>query len=228
MLFGTLLFSLFLQFSTSSFIFKNTFNIPSADLNKISYFLESEYNKLKEKWNIRQEKKIEIFFCATTDDFVWKTKSNRRTGAVYTGNKIYLQPLKFLKQRNILYDVLRHELIHAVMVGGNNKQMPKWFHEAFAIYESGEQKRIKKKVSLKFNSLAELESFSNSANYNIMETSYYYLGITMQYLITEYGEKSISSVITDRNLSFEESLFMATGESFPTFEKKIIKHLSGY
>jgi hypothetical protein len=213
-----------LQFNTSNFIFKNTYNISGTDLKEISYFLEKEYAQLTGRLKLNRQTKVKIVFCNTTDDFVLKTRANRRIGAIYKNNSIFLQPLFFLKNRKILYDVLRHELVHAILDNSAKNKIPKWFNEAFAIYVSGEMKRLKKKAILNFGTIRQLESCINSMDYRIMETSYYYLGLSMQFLINNYGEDKIISLLNN-DILFEDSVKKVLGEPFETLEKKIVSYV---
>jgi hypothetical protein len=218
-----------LQFNTSTFTFKNTYNISGSDLKEISYFLEKEHDRLKSKWNIDTYNKIEVFFCSSTDDFIWKTGTNKRISALYKNNVIFLQPLNFLKGRRILFGVLRHELIHAMLDRPDKGKIPKWFNEAFSIYISNELKRVKKKSEIKFKTMAELESKINSKDYKVTETSYYYLGLTMQFLIQQYGEEKIKSLLAfEKNENFEAHFKSVMGESFESIEKKITSQLSKF
>lgn len=220
---------LMFQFNTSAFTFKNTYNISGTDLKEISYFLETEYTRLKSKWNIYSKNKVEIFFCSSTDDFVWKTGADRRISALYKNNRIYLQPLNLLKGKKILFGVLRHELIHAMIDGLDKRNIPRWFNESFAIYISGELNRVKKKSTLKFTKMTELESCTTSKDYNVIETSYYYLGLTMQFLIQQYGEEKIKSLLIEsNNESFASSFKSVMNESFESVETNIISYLSKF
>lgn len=224
-----LLSLLLLQFSTSTFTFKNTYNIPGSDLKEISYFLETEYSHLKDRFHLNRKKKIEIFFYNSTDEFVRHTGANRRIGAIYNNNRISLQPIKLLRQRRILLDVVRHELIHALLDGDDNKKIPKWLNEAFSIFESGELNRVKKRTAIKFTSLNELESCLYSKDYKVIETSYFYLGLAMQYMIKQYGEEKVTGLINEKkDLKFELLFSEITGESFQKAENKIIKYITSF
>jgi hypothetical protein len=219
----------FLQLSSSQFIFKKIYNVPSSDLKRISYFLEKESIKFKNKWDISQNKKIEIFFCESVDEFYRYTKANRRLAAFYKDGKIYLQPLKILKSRNILFPVVKHELIHALLDRENKLILPRWFNEAFTIYEAGDQPRLTKKSKIKINSLRDFDIFLSSKNYNDIETACFYLGNTMVFLFNEYGEEKIKRIINcGAGKKFNEEYFTIFGESLELSEQKIIKYLQKF
>jgi hypothetical protein len=219
----------FLQLSSSQFVFKKIYNIPSSDINNISYFLEKESIKFKDKWDISKNKKIEIIFCESVDEFCRYTKANRRLAAFYKRDKIYLQPLKILKSRNILFQVMKHELIHALLDGEDKLILPRWFNEAFTIYESGEQLRLTKKSKIKIRSLNDFNIFLNSKNYNDIETAYFYLGNIMVFLFNEYGEEKIKNIINcSAGKNFNEEYFNIFGESLELSEQKIIKYLKKF
>jgi len=219
----------FLQLSSSQFIFKNTYNIPSSDIKNILYFLEKESIKFKEKWNVSKREKIEVIFCESVDEFCRYTKANRRLAAFYKEDKIYLQPLKILKSKNILFQVMKHELIHALLDREGKIILPRWFNEAFTIYESGEQLRLKKKSKIKIKSLNDFNMFLSSKNYNDIETTYFYLGNVMVFLFNEYGEDKIKRIINcTGKKSFEEEYNSIFGESLELSEEKIIKYLQKF
>ena len=226
MLFINIILFTFLQLSSSQFVFKKIYNVPSSDLKNVSYFLEKESIKFKDKWDISKNKKIEIIFCESVDEFCRYTKANRRLAAFYKQDKIYLQPLKILKSRNILSQVLKHELIHALLDREDKLVLPRWFNEAFTIYESGEQLRLTKKSKIKIKSLNDFNLFLNSKNYNDIETAYFYLGNVMVFLFNEYGEEKIKKIINcDAGKSFNEEYFNILGETFELSEQKIVKYL---
>ena len=140
-----------------------------------------------------------------------------------------MQPLNLLKGKKILFGVLRHELIHAMIDGSGKGKIPKWFNESFAIYVSGELNRVKKEVPIKFKTIGELEALINSKDYRIIATSYYYLGLTMQFLVQQYGEEKIKSLLAiGKTDNFENSFKPILGEAYEAVEKKIISSLAKF
>jgi hypothetical protein len=219
----------FLQLNSSQFVFKKIYNVPSSDINSISYFLEKESVKFKDKWDISKNKKIEIIFCESVDEFCRYTKANRRLAAFYKEGKVYLQPLKILKSKNILFPVIRHELIHALLDRDDKLVLPRWFNEAFTIYESKEQPRLTKRSKIKINSLNDFDTLLNSKNYNDIETAYFYLGNTMLFLFNEYGKEKIKNIINcDAGRNFKEEYFNVFGESLEISEQKIVRYLQKF
>ena len=219
----------FLQLSSSQFVFKKIYNVPNSDIKNISYFLEKEALKFKEKWDVSKNKRIEIIFCESIDEFCRYTKANRRLAAFYKEDKIYLQPLKILKSRNILFQVMRHELIHALLDREDKIILPRWFNEAFTIYESGEQSRLTKKSKIKIKSLSDFNMFLDSKNYNDIETAYFYLGNAMVFLLNEYGEEKIKRIINcGVGRGFDEEYFNIFGETLELSGEKIIKYLQKF
>jgi len=224
-----IIFVFLLQYNSSNFTFKNVYNVPSNDIRAISYFLQSEYDNFKKKITFKHNLKTEVIFCSSLDDFINKTKTSNKIGAIYKNKKIFLQPIEVLKRKGILYNVLKHELIHLIFDCLNNPNIPKWFNESYAVYFSGDLDRVRKKVKIKFNSLRDIESFINSKNYDEVQTSYYYLGLVMQYLITNYGEESINTLlIEDYNYSFRENFEKRFNEKYDVVEKKIVEYLRKY
>lgn len=224
-----LLLYYFLQFNSANFTYKNTYNVSVGDLKEISFLLQSEFDKYKEKWDIKSNPKIEIVFFKSTYDFIHYTNENRKIGGVYKNKKIFLQPINILKQKNILFSILKHELLHALFDNIENKKIPRWFNEGYAIYYSGELKRIKKNYPLKFNSLLELESKIKSNNYKEIQTAYFYLGLVIQFLSNKYGDELLNDIIRDNsNYPFEKMLETHLYTSFDTLEKEIIKYLKNF
>src|SRR5215217_1255731 len=65
---------------------------------------------------------LDLTFNATTGGFVARTGMPPWAAAVTSKNKIELQPLALLKQRQILETSLRHELAHALIDTLSNNQ----------------------------------------------------------------------------------------------------------
>lgn len=227
MLFLFISFFLF-QFNTASFTFINSRLLSQEELKDISYFLESENSRLKERWSFRQGRKIEIYFCTSTNDFVSKTNAGRNAGAQFTGNRIYLQPIKLLIKRNILYDVLRHELIHSLLYYNAPINTPYWFHEAFAVFASGELDRLSKRSKIKFSTMGELAQFAKSKKYDEVQTAYYYLGLAMQYLNNEYGAETLKEIASSKNLNFDKIFPKKCGSPINTIESNLISYLKKF
>ena len=221
-----IIFVFLLQYNSSNFTFKNVYNVPSNDIRAISYFLQSEYDSFKKKIKFKLNFKTEVIFCSSLDDFINKTSTSSNIGAIYKNKKIFLQPIEILKRKGILYNILKHELIHLIFECVNNPNIPKWFNESYAIYFSGDLDRVRKKVKIKFDSLTDIESYLKSKKYDEVQTSYYYLGLVMQYLITNYGEDRINALLVDNNnYSFRDSFEKELGEKYDNVEQKIIEYL---
>jgi hypothetical protein len=87
---------------------------------------------------------LDLVFSATTGDFVARSGMPPWAAAATWKNRIELQPLTLLKQRQILETTLRHELAHAVIDTLGNTQTPRWLAEGLAVYLAGEGKLLER------------------------------------------------------------------------------------
>ena len=102
---------------------------------------------------------LDLIFNATTGDFVARTGMPPWAAAATRKNKIELQPLPLLKQRQILETTLRHELAHALIDTLSNNQTPRWLAEGLAAYLAGEGKLLERYRS---NSVTSTETIEHS------------------------------------------------------------------
>ena len=87
---------------------------------------------------------IDIVIFAATGDFTSTTGLPWWSASCAKGGSIYLQPVRTLKSRGILSEVIRHEtaLVFIKRLSGD-KEPPVWLAEGLAVYLSGEIERLK-------------------------------------------------------------------------------------
>ncbi len=90
---------------------------------------------------------IDVVIFKTTGDFTFHTGLPWWSASAFHGGSIYLQPMRLLKNRGILNEIIRHE-VTLVFVGrlsvGN--EPPVWLAEGLAVYFSGEIDRLKSQL----------------------------------------------------------------------------------
>ncbi len=90
---------------------------------------------------------IDVVIFKTTGDFTFHTGLPWWSASAFHSGSIYLQPIRLLKSRGILTEIIRHEvaLVFVGKLSGKNSP-PVWLAEGLAVYFSGEIDRLKSRL----------------------------------------------------------------------------------
>jgi len=90
---------------------------------------------------------IDVVIFKTTGDFTFHTGLPWWSASAFNGGSIYFQPMRLLKSRGILNEIIRHE-VTLVFVGrlSGTSNPPVWLAEGLAVYFSGEIDRLKSQL----------------------------------------------------------------------------------
>jgi len=134
--------------------------------------------------------------------------------------------------KNRFVKVLRHEINHLYLNKLNNKVIPRWFQEGFAM-KYAKQNHISYKLNVA-NELSNKDLFNINhldEKFNTTRTmfdfAYGYSLVLIEYLSIFYGEKTINKIINnlkDGN-NFEDSFFNATSINLDEFNIKLVNYI---
>ena len=144
------------QLKTSSNHFKIEFDKNSVDesaINTILNLLEQYYKELTITINYYPNEPIIIIIYADKD-FKEFTNAPDWSFGLYDG-KIRI-PGKNIKINDKSSEIIKHELVHALIAKKTNFHAPSWLHEGLALYFQN----VKVKNNIKFLELPSLNSFS--------------------------------------------------------------------
>ena len=100
--------------------------------------------------------------------------------------------MAILKQRNVLFTTLRHELAHIMIDSISNKRAPRWLEEGFALYLAAEGRAISRYVTRGGLAEDELEQRLQRPGTQVeMRTLYAEAYLKAAEMIRRQGESSV-------------------------------------
>jgi stage II sporulation protein D len=148
---------------------------------------------------------LEIVFNQTTGDFVGRTGMPSWAAAATRKNQIQLQPLKLLKQRQILETTLRHELVHVLIETIGNGQTPRWLSEGMAAYFSGEGRLLEHEPDARTPAAVE-RALASARSASEMRAAYAAAYKLVKDLIRTQGENKVWKSLAIRSYSVNVTL----------------------
>jgi hypothetical protein len=124
--------------------------LTTAELRQLKDGLEDAHKDITKKMeeiigtSVGGGGAIDVVIFKTTGDFTFHTGLPWWSASAFIDGSIYLQPMRLLKSRGILTEIIRHEvtLIFVSRLSGKNNP-PVWLAEGLAVYFSGEIDRLK-------------------------------------------------------------------------------------
>lgn len=188
--------------------------------------------QLAEKYQLAWTAPIEIRLSATTYEFCQRTGQPWWQASISRQRVIYLQPLRLLRERDILETTLRHELVHQLVEEQSKGNAPLWLNEALAIYNSGEIAQLKparhnaSNAELEWRQLKNrLEKNASKAEAERVYFQLYYLG---QFLETAFTPAQIMALLLQlaEHKPFDLACKILFHESAATLEKRWLRYAS--
>lgn len=131
--------------------------LTAAELGALKVYLEDAHTEVSQELNAifgnsnvagrPIDLPIDLIVFGTTGDFTSLTKLPWWSASCVKGDSIYFQPIRTLKSRGILNEIIRHEvaLVFIKRLSGDNEP-PVWLAEGLAVHLSGEIERLKSKI----------------------------------------------------------------------------------
>jgi len=127
--------------------------LTTAELRQLMNGLEDAHKDISKKMGeiigtpVGGGRAIDVIVFKTTGDFTFHTSLPWWSASAVNGGSIYLQPMRLLKERGILNEIIRHEvtLVFVGRLSGGNEP-PVWLAEGLAVYFSGEIDRLKSQL----------------------------------------------------------------------------------
>ncbi len=117
-------------------------------------------------------------------------------------NIVELQPLKLLKQRQILETTLRHELVHVLIEAIGGGKTPRWLTEGMAVYVAGEGRLIESRQEMSSMSPLDVDhALASPKSSADMRNAYAAAYNLVKQLIRSEGENKVWKRIADRSYS---------------------------
>ena len=145
---------------------------------------------------------LEIVVNDTTGDFVGRTGLPPWAAAATRRNIVELQPLKLLKQRQILETTLRHELVHVLIEAIGGGKTPRWLTEGMAVYVAGEGRLIESRQEMSSMSPLDVDhALASPKSSADMRNAYAAAYNLVKQLIRSESENKVWKRIADRSYS---------------------------
>lgn len=187
-------------------------------------------------------KKTEVIIASTQKEFFNRVSPNKKINDNIVGmaypylNRIVLLSPKGYKEKGVHLNILqifKHEFSHIALKRLGNNDIPRWFSEGIAMYQSREWNigRIhsitKAVINDKIIPLDSLEPsfFSNKDESNLAYSESFSF---ILFLNEKYGKKNFQKIIfliTKEKVSVKEAIEQVCGKQFAIIEKDWIKHL---
>ena len=186
----------FLTISSENFRLAYPADVDRRIINQILKTLEStrsDYLRRASSASIGVNiPRVDIRLNESTGDFTARTGQPWWAAAATRGNRIELQPVAILKQRNVLFTTLRHELAHIMIDSISNKRAPRWLEEGFALYLAAEGRAISRYVTRGGLAEDELEQRLQRPGTQVeMRTLYAEAYLKAAEMIRRQGESSV-------------------------------------
>jgi hypothetical protein len=160
-------------------------------------------------------------------DFYKKTKAPNWTNAIYFQERILI-PLESRFTFASLSRTLRHEYLHAVTHHLSNGELPGWLDEGIAQWIEGyENPNLKPALDkwLRFNQLLPLATLSSgftSFNAEVVPVAYAQSLKASKLFLRRFGFQALARLMEElkSGVSFANSFLIATGSSFPEYERE--------
>lgn len=201
-----------------------------AAAREILPFIAGARDELLKKYPFDLATPVEIRLSTTTYEFCQVTGRPWWQASVYRDRVIYLQPLRVLRERGILENTLRHELMHQLADAISKGHCPIWLSEALAVYHSGEIALLKparkkaEQVELKWNALEKrLEKMPSRAESERLYFQLYHLG---QFFESNFNARQIQALLQTlaRTVSFNQACQEVFGINAAELERRWLSH----
>ncbi|HMG36591.1 MAG TPA: SpoIID/LytB domain-containing protein [Blastocatellia bacterium] len=138
------------------------------------------------------ERKVEVVFHRTTQDFVAATGQPSWSAGATRGARVQLQPLETLRRRRVLDTTLRHEYAHSVIDFLSENRCPRWLAEGLAIRFAGEARLYAKTAGKLRIAIEDLErELERPSQAERMRTMYAAAYREVSSLIEKEGEGAV-------------------------------------
>jgi len=201
---------------------------------RLIQYAEEEYSRIKADLGYDElavlhgeEDKIAIILCSTQDDFEKVTKGNMPEwgiGCALPGRIIVIKSPRLVRRNINLRQLVAHEITHIML---QDIEIPRWFNEGIAMYESHEWK-FGNSITLSFanltNSIIPLSSLERRfpEDERGARLAYVESFSAIAYIIQEFGRDGLKDLMKDlrgKN-SFEHALVSSFGIDHKEFKKE--------
>jgi stage II sporulation protein D len=188
--------SRFLTISSENFRLAYPADVDRRIINQILKLLESTRNDYLRRASSAATgvniPRVDIRLNESTGDFTSRTGQPPWAAAATRDSRIELQPVATLKQRNVLFTTLRHELAHIVIDSISNKRAPRWLEEGFALYLAAEGQAISRYATRSRLAEDELEQRLQRPRTQVeMRTLYAEAYLKVAEMVRRQGEPSV-------------------------------------
>jgi hypothetical protein len=218
------------RIATDHFIIEYETSVDVSSTQLVSEILETSFSFLVSKKHLPEvTRHIKVHLYGSTSKYVQSNGVKWWLGAVYRGGVIHVQPPAVLQNRGILRTTLSHELVHALFDEARRNGLPDWLNESVAVNSSGEMLHMKIPTVIDVHSFQDLETKTkNVRRRSGLDDTYYLCGLTMEFLLREYGPTKVDSLIKqfDGPNNSVKAVSQAFGEDFHSVEKKWLRYLT--
>jgi hypothetical protein len=117
------------------------------DVRLLTESLESAYAAVAGRLGFGAARPIDVVVFEKTGDFTAETGLPFWSASAMADGRIYLQPVRVLKERGVLESTIGHEVCLALLYEGYGTSLPRWLSEGLAVYFTGEIVTIKQELS---------------------------------------------------------------------------------
>jgi len=197
--------------------------VSEAEAKKVADYLQNDYKFISNQLGLDLKKKLQVRIYDTIGKYLSKTNQRRPwRGAIYWRGILHMQPVGALVARNIFEQSLSYELAMAVLEQTSGKGCRRWLQEAYAVYHSGEMADLTPPIGTKLAAFSDLDQdIQEYPDPPQREDVHYILGMTMKFLVDQYGEAKAFGVFKVFNgmLSLESIFKRQFKQEFRTIER---------
>jgi hypothetical protein len=117
------------------------------DVRLLTESFESAYAGATGRLGFGTARPIDAVVFGETGDFTAETGLPFWSASVMIDGKIYLQPVRVLRERGVLESTIAHEVCLALLYEGYGTSLPRWLSEGLAVYLCDEIETIRRGLS---------------------------------------------------------------------------------
>ena len=197
--------------------------VTEAEAKKVADYLQNDYKFISNQLGLDLRKKLRVRIYDSIGKYLSKTKQRKPwRGAIYWRGVLHMQPVGALVARNIFEQSLSYELALAVLEQTSGKGCRRWLQEAYAVYHSGEMADLTPPIGTKLAAFSDLDQdIQEYPDPPQREDVHYILGMTMKFLVDQYGDAKAFGVFKVFNgmLSLETIFKKQFKQEFRTIER---------
>jgi hypothetical protein len=213
----------FSSISSVYFEMKYQGGVQETDVRNVLDYVQSERATIIHQVGFDSTKKIEVRLYNSVGRFLTGAGVKQPwRGAYYFKNVLHVQPVQALEQRGILESAISYELAMGYLEAARHKGCPQWLQDAYAVYFSGEMKRLSQPVGVRLSAFSDLnQDIQQYPNPPQRDDVHFVLGQTMKFFIDKYGETKVYRLFREFDgMSSVETVFKRVfGEEYHAIER---------